>query len=364
MYQFSTTNVINSQYAVDYNGNPLKDISGNNVAKYSGSAAGLSVAKVGFFKKAGIVSIYKRPYQAGVKEVASITVPTLTSGAAARLIIDIKLSQSTQSEYTNYSLDFKLPVAVEILSSGNASTDAAAFITQLNTLKNRFGHSYVVAASGGGAVITLTAKEDVQRFNSIVISKETANSNSMTQVDYVTEATGSVTTPGKIGFGDDAWMLKAVMVPTAENVRVFGISKDERPIMGGNYSQYVLRYSIDKDGTDGIVSGGKSVTTHVFYVLNSLVSGFETEIGNIGLTVGLMNISAADVSLATATNDTSQIVVTGAIGAVTFSSDQPTRATVNSSGLVSTAGVTGTGAVVITATDSVGNTDTLNFTIT
>jgi len=366
MYQFTTTNVINSQYAVDYNGNPLIDSAGTEVPKYTGSATGLNVAKVGTFKKSGIVSVYKRPYAAGVKEIATITVPTLTAGAAARIVVGVKLSGSTQSEYTNYSMDFKLPVVVEILASGVAATDAAAFITQLNALKSRFGHTYFTTTSGGGAVITFTAKEDVQRFNSIVITEETLVSTTLNLVDYVSKATGSVTTPGKIGFGDNSWMLRNIMVPTAENVRVFGISKEERPIMGGNYSQYTLRYSIAKDGTDGIVSGGNSVTTHVFYVLSSLVSGFETAINNVGLTIGLLNLAATggDVSLATATDDTNQIIVTGAVGAVTFVSDQPTRATVSATGLVSTAAVTGTGAVVITATDSVGNTDTLSYTIT
>ena len=368
MYQFSTTNVINSQYAVDYNGNTLLDSTGTAVQKFVGTSAGLNVAKVGFFKKANIVSIYKRPYQAGVKEVASVTVTAMTLGAPVRFLVDLKLSQSTQSEYTNYSLDFKKPIAVEILSSGVANTDAASFISELNKMKDRFGHTYFVASSGGGAVVTLTAREDVQRFNSIVISEATANTSSITQYDYVTKATGSVTTPGKVGFGDNAWMMRAVMIPTAENVRVFGISKEERPVLGGNYSEYVLRYSLDKDGTDGIVSGGKSVTTHVFYVISTEVTRFEQEITDVGLTVPqVMALTAAggDVSLATATDDTSQISVKGNIGPVTYVSDQVTRATVGSTtGLVTTAGVTGTGAVVITATDSVGNTATLSYTIT
>lgn len=367
MYQFTTTNVINSQYALDYNGNPLLDSTGTAVQKFVGTAAGLFVAQVGTFKKAGIVSIYKRPYQAGVKEVASITVPSLTSGAAVRMTVDIKLSQSTQSEYTNYSLDFKKPVVVEILSSGVAATDAASFISELNKMKSRFGHTYFTAASGGGAVITLTAKEDVQRFNLVEISEATVNNNSITQYDYTVEATGSVTTPGKVGFGDDAWMLRAVMVPTAENVRTFGISKGERPVMGGNYSEYVLRYSIDKDGTDGIVSGGKSVTTHVFYVISSEVTRFEQEITDMSLTVPALFkaiTTDSDATLSTGANETDQIIWSGNIGAVTFSSDQPTRATVGATtGLVTTAGVTGTGAVVITATDAAGNTSTVSYTI-
>jgi hypothetical protein len=35
---------------------------------------------------------------------------------------------------------------------------------------------------------------------------------------------------------------------------------------------------IEKTGDDGIYSGAKSITTHVFYVKSGLVSSFETEL--------------------------------------------------------------------------------------
>lgn len=300
MYQFTTTNVINSAYALDYEGNQLLDSSGVAVPKYSGSTTALWVAKVNTFKVANIVSISKRPYTAGVKEVGTITIPTMTGDSVVRLTVDVKLSQSTQSEYVNYSLDFKLPVIVEVISSGVAATDAAALIVQLNSLKNRFGHRYFSAASGGGAVINITANDYTQRFNSIIVAEETANTNSVVQFDYITKATGSISTAGKVGFGDDNWMLRSVMIPTAENVRIFGISKDERPVMGGNYTEYVLRYSIVKDGTDGIVSGGTSVTTHVFYVKSDLVTSFEAAITTTGIAVNTIGTVVTDVAIATA----------------------------------------------------------------
>lgn len=361
MYQFTTTNVINSAYALDYNGNVLVDGTGANVAKYTGTATALNVAKVGTFKKDGIVSIYKRPYAAGVLEVAELTVTAQTAGDLLRLSILIKQSQATPSEYVNYTLDFQKPVVVEILSSGNASTDAAALVTQLNALKSRFGYNYV-NASVNGAKITITAKEHTQRFKEFILSEAVANSNSLTQYDQVTLVTGAVTTAGSVGFGDDVWMQRNIMLPTAENVRYFGISKDERPVLGGNYSEYVLRYQVSKDGTDGIVGGGTSITTHVFYVKSDLVSGFESAISTVGLTVPTV-LTAVGVkgTIDVSDGDTDQITVTGAVGAVTFTSNQPTRATVNASGLVTAVGA---GAVVITVTDAVGNTDTVSYTVT
>lgn len=274
MYQFTTTNVINTQYALDYNGNRLVDGNGTDVPKYSSTSTLLRVRKVGDFKKAGILSIYKRPYSVGVKEVATLTVASITSGNTAKLTIEVALSGSTNSVYANWTQGFSKPITVEVISAGITTTDAAALTTQLNALQSRFGYKHFNATSSG-AVITLTAKEDVQRFKSITLVETQVDTTSLALYKEIEIAAGVVTVPGAMGFGDDAWMIRTIFVPTAENVRYFGISRDERPILGGNYTEYALRYSITKDGNDGIVSGGTSVTTHIFYVLSTLADAFE-----------------------------------------------------------------------------------------
>jgi hypothetical protein len=308
MYQFTTTNVINSAYALDYNGNILVDGAGSQIAKYVGTAAGLDVRKIGNFKTANIVSIYKRPYTAGVLEVAEVTIPTIASGLVARLEVVIKLSGSTQSEYTNYTLDFQKPIVVEVISSGTASTDATALVAQLNGLKNRFGHSYFTATVDSSTKVRITCKEYEQRVKSMIISKEVASPNSIVQPEYenVSSTTFTVVTAGKVGFGDTPWMMRQVMLPTAENVRYFGISKDERPIIGGNYSEYTLRYSVTKDGTDGILGAGTSVTTHVFFVLESLVPYWEAAIYTT--TKPIISIQTDQAFTLTATDDTTAAV--------------------------------------------------------
>lgn len=305
MYQFTTNTVINTQYAVDYNGNILTDSTGANIANFVGSSTGLKVTKVGDFKKANIVSIYKKAYSAGVKEVATIVVSGTTSGDHLRLTVDLKLSQAAQSEYANYSLDFLKPVVVEVIATGTAGTDAAALVTQLNSLKNRFGHKYFLA-SVNSATITLTALEYEQHFKAITLAKVVADTNTITQYSLTTLVSGVVGTTGKIGFGDDNWMARQFMLPTAENVRYFGISKTERPVIGGNYSQYTLRYSVTKDYEDGIVGGGTSVTTHVFWLPASLVGAFELAIFNTG--INIQAIASEQTFTLTATDDTTAAV--------------------------------------------------------
>lgn len=355
MFQFTTTTILNS--SVD--SNPA-------IAKFTGAAGSLTVSRVGKFLTDKIVSIAKRPYAAGVKEIARVRIPTITSGLVARLTIDVRLSQQTNSEYANTYLYFKKPVTVEVIATGTAATDATALVAQLNGLKDRFGFAYVTAAVVNTDYVQVTATDNNQRIFSMVIEKEKASTNSLIQPEYedVSSTTFSVTTAGKLGFGDDDWMIKSVMVPTLENTRFFGINKEERPILGGNYSEYVLRYSVAKDHEDGIVGGGTSITTHVFWVLSSLVSAWETELNKLtDKPYGAAIVAATTTTLSTAGDETVQLTFPGSNGTVTWTSDQPTRATVNSTGLVTTAGVTATGAVVITATDLVGNTDTIAITV-
>lgn len=336
MYQFTTTNVINSAYAVDYDGNALLDSTGTAVNKYTGSATGLNVAKVGNFKIGNIVSIYKRPYTASVKEVAKVTIPAITSGLTARLSVNLKLNVSANSEYANYALDFQKPIVVEVLSTGTDSTTCDALVIQLNGLKDRFGYRYFTAVKVNTADVQITCRQPEQRVSAMVISKSAASYTSTMLPEYedVSSTTFSVTTAGKIGFGDDAWMARRVTLPTAENVRAFGISKEERPIIGGNYSEYVLRYSLTKDGTDGILGGETSITTHVFYVLSTLVPYFEAAIFAAGK--GIISVDSDQAFTLALTGDTTATVAVVISAIVPF--------------ILSSAEITATSATVAKAT--------------
>ena len=267
MFQYTTTTVINS--ALDSNG---------VTPKYSGDADAFKVTRVGTFKKDNIKSVYERAYSAPTKEVATITVPSITAGKVIRLEVDVRLSQNTYSEYANSYLYFKKPVVVEVIATADAAANAAALAKQVAGLQDRFGESYI-KATNAGAVITLEAKNQYQRFYNAEISEEVLSPNSLIQPEYKVVSTGfTVITPGKVGFGDDAYMIASIMVPTTENTRAFGINQEERPILGGNYSQFTLRYDIPKDSNDGIWTGARSITTHVFYVKSDLVNAFRTEI--------------------------------------------------------------------------------------
>ncbi len=291
MFLYTTTTIINSANAVDVQGNALLDDKGNAIPRVKGADDVLTVIGTGTYKKDNIQSVYKRAYAPGVKEVAKITVPGATAEDLLRLTVDVKLEQGAQSDYVNFTYDFKQPLTVDIVSSGTAATDAAELAKVLNKIKTEYGRSLFVA-SASGAVVTLTARTNDQRFKSITLEKVGEVPSNTLSPEITNLAIGSVTTHGNTGFGDDAWMLKSVMLPTYENTRHFGIIKDERPVLGGNYSQYTLKYKVNT-GKEGVFMGDdKSVTTHVFWVAADQVTAFETAV--TAVFANIEEVGAAD----------------------------------------------------------------------
>jgi hypothetical protein len=350
MFNFTTTTILNS--LIDSSGSP----------RVIGTSHGLNVLRVNNFKKDGIVSVYKQPYTAGAQEIAKVTIPTVQAGKVIRLTLDIRLSQQTDSEYANTYLYFKKPVVVEVLATGDAQTDAKALIKSINGLKTTYGFSYVTASLINTSDVQVKAVDNNQRFYAMTVETDKASTNSIIQPEYddVTAGTFSVTNAGKVGFGDDEYMIRSIMLPTYENNRYFGVNKEERPIAGGNYTQYTLRYNIAKniDYNIGITGmGDRSITNHVFYVADSQVGTFESIlVNNAGLVIlnalpVMGSFTINDVDNPIAVSDTSQLSASNLSSPsayVTYTSATPAVATVSSDGLVT--GIT-SGTSVITGTE-------------
>ena len=365
MFQFTTTTLINSAYAVDVLGNSLLDNTGNPVARYKdNSGASFTVVGTGTFVKGNIESVYKRSYAAGVKEQATLTVVQQTSGTILRLTVDVKLVGAAQSDYVNFSYQFKQPLTVDIVSTGTAADDATELAKVLNKIKTEFGRS-LFTASASGAVVTFTARTNDQRFNSILLQKIGAVPLNTLTPEITQVAKGVVTVPGRTGFGDDAWMLKSVILPTYQNTRHFGTLKDERPVLGGNYSQYTLRYKV-RAGEDGVwMADDKSVTTHVFWVAANQVAAFEAALETtLGAQIpGGIAITAAGNATSLVNELTLQLTVSGAVGNVTYASSDTDLATISATGLVTAKAAPALGDVVLTATDSFGNVASITIEI-
>jgi len=77
-------------------------------------------------------------------------------------------------------------------------------------------------------------------------------------------------TPGIEAFGDYNWIIHNLRLPTLANTYLWSANKSEMPVVGGTYTQFIIRMCVDRDGIAGGVVGQRatSVTTHVLYVLD------------------------------------------------------------------------------------------------
>ena len=366
MFKFTTTTIINTANAVNFNGEIYVDATGANVPKFAAKNNNTEffVAGGGFFKKAGIQSVYKRPYSASVKEVATTTVTGVTSGDLLRFTITVKLVGKTLADYANVYQDFLKPISVDIVSSGTAANDATEIVKAVKYLTTGYDNAWFTISSSG-AVITLTATSGYQRLSAKLEKiDETFSTDSQPKLTQL--ATSTVTTAGQIGFGDDAWMVQEVQIPTAQNTSYFRILRTERPIMGGNYTQFTLKYKVAAGEDDVWNADKKSITTHVFWVKSDLVTSFENALETVlgeQIPGGIALTAAGDAT--TLVNElTLQLTVSGAIGNVTYASSDETLATISTAGLVTAKAAPALGDVVLTATDSFGNVASITIEIT
>ena len=76
--------------------------------------------------------------------------------------------------------------------------------------------------------------------------------------------------PGLEAFCDYNWIIHNLRLPTMANTYFWSATKNEMPVVGGEYTQFIIRLCVERDGIAGEVVGQRatSVTTHVLYVLD------------------------------------------------------------------------------------------------
>lgn len=104
--------------------------------------------------------------------------------------------------------------------------------------------------------------------------------------------------PGLEAFGDYNWIIHNLRLPTLANTYFWAVTKSEMPVVGGEYTQFIIRIKADRDGIAGGIVGERatSVTTHCLYVLDSgnNVTKVQTELAKLGTVK-----TDADTALAT-----------------------------------------------------------------
>ena len=369
MFQFTTETIIKS------------NVDSSGATKFFANGNTFSVLRAGNFKKAEVVSVFKNPYSAAVKETLVETLTgTYTATKVYRLAIDAKLSGSANSEWANEFVIRSKRFFYEITGVSTAAGAAEAFAKAVLREQTVSGFSlFTLVQTGSSAELTLTAGTEYQRFLKVevqeLLDNTVVNGAVLTGYDNYTvledlKAAPTSYTVGKQGFGTTTWLTKNLRLPTIDRTNYTAIAQDELPSAGGQYTQYSIRIMVRR-GEMGMGTVGQdvtSITTHIFYVLSTQVSAFESAMTTAGLTI--LNAIPASGSEFVITADDSTIVVgdfatltpVGAVGAVTYvSGTTATIATVDANGVTS-AGLQA-GTTVVTGTDSLGNTGTITLTV-
>lgn len=308
MFNFTTTNVINSNKDLT-TGKPLW----STQAASGDKPASLHVKRVNTFKQDSIEAIYKA--EASDPKMAKVAFDlsdaNAKKGDVLRINLYIGLTQASQdSRYSNDLIYKGKPFSVEFEWKADAAKTAEALIKTINKYQVLvFGEKQLKATYAAGIVL-LEATTEYQRFRQFTVDKFDGSVNPYpyysgewkTQIsledlpEVKDEALVSVTSPGyfagKEGFGTYSYLLHNLRLPTSMRTRAFGINQDETPIIGAKYNQYTIHYCTNRGplGLNAVGDTVKSVTTHVFYVLDSLASDFEAALAVVAPEAGIVEV--------------------------------------------------------------------------
>ena len=304
MFQFTTTNVINSNK--DYTtGKPLWSAQEAALDK----PAFLNIKRVSKFLKPNVVSIYKAV--ANDPEMAKVTIDLSqisgTDGESYRLSVYIGLTQASQeSRYANDLILKGKPFTVDFVWKTSAAEVAKNLVKIINKYAVMVYGEKLLNVSCSDTFLTIEAVNEYQRFRKVNIEKFDKDAyfgrgeyNPVRTLDDLTEKALSALNGteegyfvGKEGFGTYSYLLHNLRIPTPMRTRAFGVNLDENPIIGAKYNQYTIHYCTDRGvlGTNAVGDTVKSVTTHVFYVNQSVASEFETDLAKIAPEGGIVSV--------------------------------------------------------------------------
>ena len=311
MFQFTTTNVLNS----------LKDLTTGKDLITTVDASGkeeVMIKRIGNFKKANVESIHHTV--GSVAELAAVCMD-LTNVVAKdkkyRLNMYIGLTQgSADSRYANdlyhkgkaFSIDFDgLATAAETVAK------LADVLKKYDILV--YGDKQLNVYSSG-ALLALEAVNEYQRFVRVNIEELNASAyfemgdykvikslddlkKNMANHDAVIKDGVPVKEGlfvGKEGFGTYSYLLHNLRLPTAARFGAFAWNKEESPVPGVIYDEYVIRYCVNRGelGLNAVGDTVKSVTTHVIYVPSALSATVNTALSKIGTVVETANSASSE----------------------------------------------------------------------
>lgn len=231
------------------------------------------------------------------------TVKTAVDAAkatVARLYIYVGLEGSEESIYANDWYRKGMPLSVSF-AVGEAADMAKAIVDTVKKFNVFTKVKKVLDVTAEGTKLTIKGTHEYQRLQKIAIlvgdgemlgEEKTVLAWDLSEARY--EASGAKGTigaeaytaktgvelveAGVNGFGTYSQLLKDLRLPTANHNHWLSVQKDEMPVVGAVYTQYIINYYAPSTANPSFTAvGNRSVseTTHVFWVREDLVDEWE-----------------------------------------------------------------------------------------
>lgn len=274
MFQYTNTIVLNS----------LKDVT-TGLDKIVKDSDYVEVRRVNKYLKSNVSAMYKRAASDPVIGKAEFTITNPGVGIY-RLKLYMRLSGSQNSYYANDFVFKGKPFVYEFRIT-SASTEAADVAKEIKRVIDKiqafYGDKYIKVETSG-TKLTIHGVDEYQLFTEAKIQKlNTAANNPLTNEVFEDVIEGTITKSVE-GFGTYTHILKDLRLPTIEARKFEAVNQEELPVPGAKYNQYIIEYKVDRGLFGGAAVGQQvtSKTTHVFYVLDSLATEFETALKVLG----------------------------------------------------------------------------------
>lgn len=278
MFQYTNTIVLNS----------LKDVTtglDKFVERTIDRQPALDVRRVNLFKKPNVSKMYKRAASDPVIGNVSFKMTQQDAGIY-RIKLYMRLSGSQNSYYANDFVFKGKPLVYEFRITSNSTTganvaaEAKRVIDKIQTL---YGDKWIKTRVDED-VLTISGTDEYQLFTEAKLQKLNASANSALTNEVFEDIAEGTIVPCREGFGTYTHILKDLRLPTIESRRFEAVNQEELPIPGMKYNQYTIYYKVDRGLFGGAALGQQvtSVTTHVFYVLESISDAFEAMIKKLG----------------------------------------------------------------------------------
>ena len=223
---------------------------------------------------------------------AKVNLANVSFGDAnvARLYIYVGLDGSEESIYANDWYRKGMPLSVSF-AVGSAVDMATAIADTIKTFNVFTKVKKVLDVTASEGVLTIKGTHEHQRLNKIAILVEDPTSKLgeekvVAEYELNRKAHAAVTgvKVGVNGFGTYSQLIKDLRLPTAVHNNWLSVQKDEMPIVGALYTQYIINYYAPSTANPSFTAVGNrsmSETTHVFWVKADKVAEFETLLKNI-----------------------------------------------------------------------------------